>query len=108
METELWRSYLGTARRKRRQQTNWTYGHRATSRLYRSEIQAQPERVARAVANGAAALRLPPFALSLSKGLVAGHEGFDKLSPNGGYLLKEVPLDTASSIDPFDSSVDAR
>ena len=34
VETELWRSYSGTARRKRRKQTNWTYGHRVTSRLY--------------------------------------------------------------------------
>ena len=34
METELWRGYSGTARRKRREQTNPTYGHRATSRLY--------------------------------------------------------------------------
>ena len=25
-----------------------------------------------------------PFTLSLSKGLFAWHEGFDKLSPNGG------------------------
>ncbi|SHN19572.1 hypothetical protein, partial [Rhizobacter sp. OV335] len=25
-----------------------------------------------------------PFALSLSKGLLAWHDGFDKLSPNGG------------------------
>ena len=35
METELWHGYLGTAGRKGRQQTNQTYGHRATSRLYR-------------------------------------------------------------------------
>lgn len=35
METELRRGYSGTARRKRRQQTNRTYRHRATSRLYR-------------------------------------------------------------------------
>ena len=34
VETELWRGYSGTARRKRRQQTTQTYGHRATSRLY--------------------------------------------------------------------------
>jgi hypothetical protein len=31
---------LGTAGRKGRQQTNQTYGHRATSRLYRSETAA--------------------------------------------------------------------
>jgi hypothetical protein len=35
VETELRRGYSGTARRKGRQQTNQTYGHRATSRLYR-------------------------------------------------------------------------
>jgi hypothetical protein len=35
VETELGRGYLGTARRKGRQQTNQTYDHRATSRLYR-------------------------------------------------------------------------
>ena len=35
METELGRGYSGTARRKGRQQTNRTYCHRATSRLYR-------------------------------------------------------------------------
>jgi len=35
VETELWRGYSGTAKRKGRQQTNQTYGHRATSRLYR-------------------------------------------------------------------------
>jgi hypothetical protein len=37
VETELRRGYLGTANRKERQQTNRAYGHRATSRLYRSE-----------------------------------------------------------------------
>jgi hypothetical protein len=36
VETERRRGYSGTARRKGRQQTNWTYCHRATSRLYRS------------------------------------------------------------------------
>jgi len=35
VETELWRGYSGTARRKRRQQTNRTYCHRATFLLYR-------------------------------------------------------------------------
>jgi len=35
VETELRRGYSGTARRKGRQQTNRTYDHRATSRLYR-------------------------------------------------------------------------
>src|ERR1039458_6214056 len=35
VEMELWRRYSGTARRKGRQQTNRTYCHRATSRLYR-------------------------------------------------------------------------
>jgi hypothetical protein len=35
VETELWQGYLGTARRKGRQQTTLTYDHRATSRLYR-------------------------------------------------------------------------
>src|ERR1017187_3781923 len=34
VETESRRGYLGTARRKGRLQTNQTYGHRATSRLY--------------------------------------------------------------------------
>ena len=34
---ELRRGYSGTARRKRRQQTNRTYRHRATSRLYRTQ-----------------------------------------------------------------------
>ena len=34
VETELRRGYSGTARRKGRQQTNRTYCHRATSRLY--------------------------------------------------------------------------
>jgi hypothetical protein len=34
VETELWCGYLGTARRKGRQQTTHTYDHRATSRLY--------------------------------------------------------------------------
>jgi class 3 adenylate cyclase len=36
VETELRQGYSGTARRKGRQQTNRTYRHRATSRLYRS------------------------------------------------------------------------
>ena len=36
METELWRGYSGTARRKGRQQTNRTYCHRATSLLYKT------------------------------------------------------------------------
>jgi hypothetical protein len=36
VESELRRGYLGTARRKGRQQTNQTYDHRATSRLYRT------------------------------------------------------------------------
>ena len=35
VETEPRRGYSGTARRKGRQQTNRTYCHRATSRLYR-------------------------------------------------------------------------
>ena len=35
VETELRRGYSGTARRKGRTQTNRTYRHRATSRLYR-------------------------------------------------------------------------
>jgi len=35
VETELRRGYSGTARRKGRQQTNWTYCCRATSPLYR-------------------------------------------------------------------------
>jgi hypothetical protein len=34
VETESGSGYLGTARRKGRQQTNQTYDHRATSRLY--------------------------------------------------------------------------
>jgi hypothetical protein len=34
VETELRYRYLGTARRKGRQQTTRTYDHRATSRLY--------------------------------------------------------------------------
>ena len=38
METELWSSYLGTVRRKRRQQTSYTYCYRATSRLYRFDL----------------------------------------------------------------------
>ena len=38
METELRRGYLGTARRKGRQQTNRTYCHRATSRLYKPNV----------------------------------------------------------------------
>jgi len=29
-----------------------------------------------------------PFALSLSKGLCTWHQGFDKLSPNGGEILR--------------------
>ena len=37
METELRQGYSGTARRRGRQQTNRTYCHRATSRLYRDE-----------------------------------------------------------------------
>jgi putative ABC transport system substrate-binding protein len=37
VETELRRGYSGTARRKGRQQTNRTYCHRATSRLYHSD-----------------------------------------------------------------------
>ena len=37
METELWLSHLGTARRKGRKQTCPAYRHRATSRLYPSE-----------------------------------------------------------------------
>ena len=38
METELRRGYSGTAKRKGRQQTNWTYCHRATFLLYRDEV----------------------------------------------------------------------
>src|SRR5260370_24053099 len=34
VETELWSSHLGTARRKGRKQTCPAYRHRATSRLY--------------------------------------------------------------------------
>jgi hypothetical protein len=34
VETEPWTGYLGTAKRKGRQQTFRTYSHRATSRLY--------------------------------------------------------------------------
>ena len=34
METGLWHGYLGTVRRKGRQQTNQTYGYRATFLLY--------------------------------------------------------------------------
>jgi hypothetical protein len=37
VETELRYRYLGTARRKGRQQITWTYRHRATSRLYKNE-----------------------------------------------------------------------
>src|ERR1017187_1223019 len=36
VETESRRGYLGTARRKGRLQTNQTYGHSATSRLYQT------------------------------------------------------------------------
>ncbi len=36
VETGLWLGYLGTARRKGRQQTNQPYGYRARSRLYRT------------------------------------------------------------------------
>jgi len=39
VETELQYRYLGTARRKGRQQITWTYRHRATSRLYKSMVQ---------------------------------------------------------------------
>src|SRR5450755_4691453 len=42
VETELWRGYSGTARRKGRQQTNQTYCHRATSRLYRLALPSIP------------------------------------------------------------------
>jgi hypothetical protein len=35
VETGLWQGYLGTAKRKGRQQTNRTYCYRATFRLYR-------------------------------------------------------------------------
>ncbi len=35
VETEPWRDYSGTAKRKGRKQTNRTYSNRATSRLYR-------------------------------------------------------------------------
>jgi hypothetical protein len=35
VEELLFRGHSGTARRKRRQQTNQTYCHRATPRLYR-------------------------------------------------------------------------
>src|SRR6516164_1188930 len=37
VETELWSGYLGTARRKGRQQITRAYRHRATSRLYKSD-----------------------------------------------------------------------
>jgi hypothetical protein len=37
VETGLRQGYVGTVRRKRRQQTSQTYCYRATSRLYRSE-----------------------------------------------------------------------
>src|SRR5262245_26148681 len=40
VETELRRGYSGTARRKGRQQTNRTYCHHATSRLYRKRRRA--------------------------------------------------------------------
>jgi hypothetical protein len=43
VETELWRGYPGTARRKGRQQTNRTYRHRATSRLHREQPFSRPE-----------------------------------------------------------------
>jgi hypothetical protein len=39
VETELRFGYLGTAKRKGRQQTTQTYDHRATSRLYHFESQ---------------------------------------------------------------------
>ena len=42
METELGSGHLGTARRKGRQQTNQTYCHRATSRLYRTQLVRSP------------------------------------------------------------------
>ena len=49
METELRRGYSGTAKRKRRQQTNRTYCHRATSLLYRERKSIWPLRCARIV-----------------------------------------------------------
>ena len=46
VETGLWRGYLGTVRRKRRQQTSQTYCYRATSRLYRNRQFVQRQRPA--------------------------------------------------------------
>ena len=46
METELRLGYLGTARRKARQQTSRSYRHRATSRLYRGRVKTQKKRFA--------------------------------------------------------------
>src|SRR5262249_18531825 len=41
VETELWSGYLGTARRKGRQQITRAYRHRATSRLYKVIVPTQ-------------------------------------------------------------------
>ena len=58
VETEPRRGYSGTARRKRRQQTNRTYCHRATSRLYRT---AKSTNVRFSSVREAAMGRLEPF-----------------------------------------------
>ena len=47
VETELRRGYSGTARRKGRQQTNQTYRHRATFRVYRTSPDAVAAQVSR-------------------------------------------------------------
>ena len=64
VETELRRGYSGTARRKGRQQTNRTYCHRATSRLYRSRSVADPKsrRTPKCPLSGSAIGRMRPRA----------------------------------------------
>jgi len=45
--------------------------------------------------------RATPFALSLSKGLLARHQGFDKLSPNGAHhTVRPEPVEGPARMAP--------
>jgi hypothetical protein len=67
VETELRQGYLGTARRKGRQQTNRTYRHRATLLLYCSH----PDELGR---DGTAPAPCPVVEDLLHLGGVPGHD----------------------------------
>src|SRR5260370_3514253 len=59
VETELWSSHLGTARRKGRKQTCPAYRHRATSRLYPQQTNGTDAK--RLILSYSAPCWLPPF-----------------------------------------------